>query len=313
MLVFEMKLIYTKDRRLGFTLMELLLVISILAVLSTMALAVMASATDDAKAAATQSRIAKVEAMLQTELERYEVRRLPVSLTDLQSFAGTNSLIVVRNLKRQIIADILSAEMPRPNVDVNNNFQPMFNTFLGFFPTREIPIDAQTGYDVGFNQWLEDNYTALHGELSLDRYDSASISYFRNKFNPPPATGRPPVTMFDNPGEYLYEILSRIDVDGASGVEAMGNASIGDSDEDTIPEIVDAWGNPMWMRILQVRALETPPGSGNWVDQETNWDAPDPTNFFIPEGYEILNPTIPRPLDKIRFQVISPRLFGIAQ
>ena len=151
--------------------------------------------------------------------------------------------------------------MPRPNVDPDDNYAPVFNENLGIFPTIGSPVGAQSGYDEGFDKWLE-NYMNLRTELRLAKYDSAGISYFRNKFNPPPGPLPPndPRRKFDNPGEYLYEVLSRIDVDGTSGVEALGNAAIGNSDVDDDPampdpylEVVDAWGNPLQLRILQVK------------------------------------------------------------
>ena len=48
----------------GFTIVELLLVIAIIGVLTTLALGVMQGATNDAKVAATQVRIQQVEAIM---------------------------------------------------------------------------------------------------------------------------------------------------------------------------------------------------------------------------------------------------------
>lgn len=298
-----MNLNQIRKRQRGFTLIELMLVIAIMAVLATMALAVMASATDDAKASATQARISKIEAMLQSELENYEVRRLPISLSDLKTLASTTSLNVVRNLKRQIIADLLNAEFPRPDIDPMTN-DPIASDCMGEFPSLTYPFGETTSFD----DWLGDDYSGLRSELRDSKYDSAGILYWR-KFNPVPCTGSVDLE-FNNFGEYLYESLSRIDVDGTSGVEALGNAAIGNSDDDQYPEIVDAWGNPLQLRILQVDAVETPADSDVWVDVETNWNNVDPVTA-IPEGYVILNPQVPRSLDKIRFQVFSRRLSGL--
>lgn len=56
---------------------------------------------------------------------------------------------------------------------------------------------------------------------------------------------------FDLPGEYLYEILNAIDIDGTPGIEMLGSQAVGFSDPDTIPEVVDAWGEPLNFMIQQ--------------------------------------------------------------
>jgi prepilin-type N-terminal cleavage/methylation domain-containing protein len=308
--------------RAGFTLIELLLVIAILAVLTAMSLAVMRSATEEAKASATRSRIARIEAMLQLELENYEVRRLPINLT---IGAGPNDALRVRDLKRRILADIISAEMPRPvPVAGTTPNQPDEVTFtippassnpdLGVFPTTQpplnnngtVPQDYKIGFDInlpmdqtgGFDSWLGLNYPTVQMELSALK--PAVVNAWARLNGD---------ASFNLPGEYLYEIIKRIDQDGSSGIEGLGNAAIGNSDSesgDPWPEIVDAWGAPMEMRILQVEAIETPPGSGIWIDQPTNWNKLKPNG--IPEGYVLLNPVIPRRIDQIRFQIISKTL-----
>ena len=52
---------------------------------------------------------------------------------------------------------------------------------------------------------------------------------------------------FDLPGEYLYAILQRIDVDGVSGTDQLGNTYFGDTDRDGHLEVVDGWGQPMYV------------------------------------------------------------------
>ena len=123
------------------------------------------------------------------------------------------------------------------------------------------------------------------------------------------------------PGEYLYIILARIDVDGTSALDLLGSSAIGDPDGDQLPDVVDGWGESMELRILQVAPkLATPDplspvaGDGNsdpvndiWQWEATNWAQKDP-DTLLPVGYQVLNPIIPAPLSKIRFQVVSPTL-----
>ena len=102
--------------RTAFTLVELLLVVSIIAILASLAVGVMAQAQNDAAIAATRSRMTLIEKILEIELENYEVRRSPVSFAGIGGLIGAstltpgNTLLHAKNLKRMIIADLIRAE-----------------------------------------------------------------------------------------------------------------------------------------------------------------------------------------------------------
>ena len=307
-----------KYNRTGFTLVELLLVIAILAVMATMSLAVMRGATEDAKATATQSRISKIESLMRLQLEQYEVRRLPISNQELLAYVKANPISVVppfpplvqlRNLRRRIIADLIVAEMPRP---LYNSMTNIFsnNSDLGVFPTRNAALDSPTPYNVGFARWLDTKYPnpftvgGLRLRARLENLQSAGVNTWA------PFNG---LTDFNLPAEYMYELIKRVDFDGSSGIEGLGNAAIGDSDGDGYLEVVDAWGGPLHLRILQVIGSETPAGSNTdlWENAATNWTLKETSVgplLGLPVGFSGINPVIPRELDQIRVQVVSPRL-----
>ncbi len=89
--ILQRKFLIAVRRRKGFTLIELLLVIAIMGVLTTMALAVLRSANESAKVSATQARIMRIEAILKSEIERFEVRRLPLSRGALRQAVMDNA------------------------------------------------------------------------------------------------------------------------------------------------------------------------------------------------------------------------------
>ena len=299
--------------RSGFTLPELLIVIAIISVLATLSVGVMRQAQVEARVSATRARISQIEALMQLRMEDYEVRRLPISIGELRNFVIANPLnpmpteavgdfVRVRNLRRRILAEIISAEIAQPPVAFSN---PAGGA-VGDFPSSRVPFDAHPDYSDGFLNWLNDVYPNPFGGQTLaqrlNQLSPSEVIRWRGFDAALDTNGNP---FFDNPGEYLYEILRRTDVEGQSGLEVLGNSAVGDFDADGIPEVVDAFGIPLQLRVLQVDAAEDDiVGSELWIDSPTNWTNPDPTTL-VPEGYRLVNPTIARELQQIRFQVVS--------
>lgn len=239
----------------GFTLVELLLVVSILAILSSLSLVVIAGAQTDARRAATQSLISQIDEILKQRMEDYEVRRTPFPLTEYTGVfvdddgdgernndENTIDREFLREVKQRILADVINAEMPREFTDVawreDNN-----TNFPG------------TVQDDGLRDWLDeqinDNGFLIYGGNipSLVQEENLLTSL----------QGRPPVlaTRFqvlgsanpnnypDNSSEYLYRILQATDYDGTPAIDYLRGNAIGDTDGDGFLEILDSWGNPM--------------------------------------------------------------------
>jgi len=321
----------------GFTLIELLLVIAIIAVLSSMAIGVMRKAQDDAKESATLARIKQIEAIIAVEMEDFEVRRLPISNAELARFVQANPNHVdassnpvkifaqVRQLRRQILMDIINSELPRPIFDdTTSTF--FFNPDVGMFPSTQSGVGTGS---LGFTAWLNysgpdpPNYpnpaaTATGTKrLSVrlaELIPARVISYRQNLGQDRDGDG---FDDFDLPGEYLYAILERINVDGTPAIESLGDAAVGNTDDDGFKEVVDAWGDPMNLRLWQIAANEvadrdgnSPPGTDVWEDIEANPDF-DVRISNIPFGYKVLDPTEPRDLTKIRAEVVSQRILDL--
>lgn len=328
----------------GFTLVELLLVIAIMGVLTTMALAFMRSANEQARVSATQSRINRIEAILNAELERYEVRRLPLSYGELREFVsnnrspalasdGSQDLVQVKSLRQRILQALIDSELPRPfwtGIDpVTGEYQYSPNPNLSVFPAAARPDPAfddavypsntsLPSYGLAFSSWVNLKYpdTNSNGVTLLEmlnaRAPSAAASWAR--------IASPNLNL---PGEYLYQILLRTDMDGIPAVETLGSATIGDSDGpeglgDGFPEILDAWGEPMHFLILQVDAWENSENQELWNESIPPPDTIDWSNLNplsadqrirgLPVGTKRLNPVIPRDLQKIRLKVFSRRM-----
>lgn len=313
-----------RNLRTAFTLVELLLVIAIILVLTTLALGVMQSAQDDARESATLNRISTIESLLQQELENYEVRRMPISNGELLAYvneagnggtaAGAPVIVRAKNLRRRILAEIIRAEMPTFVETTPGVFGR--NLDLGVFPSaNHVPLTAVAPFNTTFGDWLATNYPnaptsgpyAGYPTLAtlLTQRTPSRVNYWA-QYN---FAG----TTLLEPGEYLYKILELIDIDGSSGIEMVGPNAIGDNDGDGHLEILDAWGRSMQLRVVQVSTdfgdagQLTDEATDVYRDTEfTNWDTLDVST--LPLGYEVINPTIPRLITKFRFQIVSPTL-----
>ena len=310
-----------KSTRAGFTLVELLFVIAIIAILASMTAGILGKAKRDSEISATRSRITQIEAIMQTVTEDFEVRRLPFRNSDLARFVRSSLpanrqrevRMRVRNLRRRVVAAMLQAEFPVALLDGNGDF--VVNSEIGQL------APASIAGEYSFRQWLGDTYDpALLTELEASR--SAEMSFWQSIATTPGPGAIGP--RLDQPGEYLYIILERIDVDGSSALELLGPNAVGDTDDDGVPEIVDAFGDSMQLRIVQVAVNNIPinipiasvddlPPDDIWTDvppSEINWNRLTDRGggVKVPQGYQFLNPVIPRSINQIRFQVVSPQL-----
>lgn len=312
-------------RRSAFTLIELLFVIAIIAVLTSLAYGVMAEAQDDARVSATKSRIAQIESILQIVMEDFEVRRLPVRNVELLAFIDQNRIVTgsdqvprgvqLKNLRRRIMLDLIKAEFPTAFLDVATE-QLVVNPDLGNFPTQtpvlgSAPLDPS--FDAPFLAWLDTNYDqpAFTGGPLLSAYLASRRTaevLFWSDFAPT----IPPITAigdtFKDPGEYLYIQLSRVNIDGSTALELLGPNAVGDPDGDGFLDIVDAFDESLGLKILQAMpADETDITQDRWAFADTNWtqrSGPD----ALPTGYQIATSVVPSPISAVRIQVVSPTL-----
>ncbi len=131
--------------RAGFTLTELLVVITIIGILAAMAMGVLGAARQSARITNTRSLIAKIDRFISERYQSYQTRRVPLNTAQLRQIADDRvwpwpqtrqdylalspdarreaSLIVAR-IKLNAIRDIMRMEMPDRWSDVTNG--PVF-------------------------------------------------------------------------------------------------------------------------------------------------------------------------------------------
>ena len=109
--------------RPGFTLVELLVVITILSILASMVMFAMASATESARVAKTKSTISKLNALIMAKYESYKTRRVPVDVKAVAMYkvytpANTRSWARAR---LDVIRELMRMEMPDGFTDIDDD------------------------------------------------------------------------------------------------------------------------------------------------------------------------------------------------
>lgn len=258
--------------------MELLLVIIVITILASLGLALMAQVQEDASVAATRSRITFIRGILETKLEDYEVRRSPVplsvigfmisdernSLTDKEE----TFLIHAKTLKRMIVADLIRAEMPDGSFSGRNTsatFDEPVNV-IGEFPTP------------AFAAFL-DKLSIDHRAIQPYRYGTDVPLWTRFRASPQQRGWTPVVDSNPYDGiiedaasrsELLYQILQSIEIDGVPASETLGASATGDSNSNGYPEILDGWGDPIFLQWQAVRMSANERASSVWSSLENS-------------------------------------------
>ena len=337
----------------GFTLVELLLVVAIIAVLATLSVRVLGSAQNDARVAATQSRVRIIQRILEAELENYEVRRLPflpavLGLTETLVTSGvwadrrlpgvaidpaTNPSIFnvhFRNLKRMFVADLIRAEMPNGRQNIPTVLPPR-PPQLPNRPTVPFPSDNLTAYlgSLGIPSTDLDLNAIRAFELS------GGISFWSTwQFDatvpndPMTLNARSREQRLADSAEMLYALLNQIDFNGTSALDSLGSNAVGDTDGDGQLEIVDAWGEPLGFQFHQENLERVPvppisippttanPANGVWGIQDANQFTELEVENRDNEGDLInamMNGVKPVRVDQIRPFLSSAKLFEIEQ
>ena len=202
------------SQRNAFTLVELLVVISIVALLSTLMLGALYTAQDAAKAQKTRSTIAKLNTLIMERYESYKTRRVPITIPrgTLKPDAARIKLIALRDLMR--------LEMPERISDIQddpiNPLNPSPNLVAG------VPVPAVTQ---AYRRRLATAFAAK--PLGNPNLDPTRFAY-------------------KNQGaECLYMIVKYGLGDEDSPLDQFQQSEIGDTDGNGLLEFLDAWGRPI--------------------------------------------------------------------
>jgi len=223
--------------RPGFTLVELLIVIAIIAVLMGLSLSVMSGLTSQAEQEATNTTIRKLDGLLQQRMEAFDraftgarrdaaVNAVNASLVSQQIFGVRQEVLEILAKKRsfrfefpQRFAERLLEEHG-PNLD--SPVPLVANMPNSIFSTIAAPAANQRLLDAGKPNTDTDILAEVTAAFSRHRpeTESAELLYFA-------------LTSSTSYG------VPQVDID------YFTNREVADTDGDGLPEFIDAWGFPL--------------------------------------------------------------------
>ena len=231
-----------KPRRAGFTLVELLITVSVIAIMASMILFALFAAQETARVQKTKAFIAKLDAIIKAKYESYKTRRVPINIPPPPESDRPHGNTAMQLPRLEGLRDLMRMELPDRWSDVTDG------------PTV---VYRLSGTD-------------------RDNVSSTAIDKSNRFFQKYSSTPRPPSPEYGG-AECLYMIIMAAQAEEADDRSAIKPDQIGDFDNDGVPEFLDAWGQPIrflrwapgFVSELQVVATGTVNGSVNAPDSHT--------------------------------------------
>ena len=275
-------MIFATSNRRSFTLIELMIVISLIALVSASFLSALFSVTEDSKEARTKAQIVKLHELILEKWESYLTRPMHmVPLTGLplgpEQYVDANQngiwdsgetytdrdgdtqydYICLSFLRQLALHDLMRMELPDRITDLTNS--PISPALYISYPWgRHVPPSL----------WL--SYRRKAQILT----------------GPGPSSGWPlanaaPASWSSTyqGAECLYLIVSQTKDGDAKALDFFTPTEIGDIDEDGFPEILDGWGRPISFLRWPAGFATLPGADGAWgaagVDDDGNGTVDD--------------------------------------
>jgi prepilin-type N-terminal cleavage/methylation domain-containing protein len=222
-----LRLLHTPARRRGFTLVELLITISIIGIMASMVMFAMFSAQEAAREQKTRALITKLNNIVMQRYESYRTRRVPFTFPTISPAVPVspidkqNRLIYDKEIAKariDCLRDLMRMEMPDRWSDVTD------------IPAAPFPILDNTFPAYGIVDY---------GGRTLKR-PSVNEAYYARATAP----GSTPSVQYEG-AECLYMIVMQTLAQEGDSRDVFKAGDIGDLDDDNFPEFLDAWRSPI--------------------------------------------------------------------
>ena len=230
----------------GFTLVEMLITITIIGILAAGVLAALQGARETAKAAKTKSTITKLHYIIMARYDSYRTRRVPVE-------TSANDLLFTARNRLNALRDLMRMEMPDRWSDVVRNTAETNPSSL----EQVIPIAPGLS---GNTPSINDRFFRLYREaVTKAGGDIAEVAK-------------------NAAAECLYMIVMSI----PEAAEQFQNTEIGDVDGDGLKEFVDGWGHPIrfirwpvgFVDFDELEAIDPDGPAGSVGGPRLEWSSP---------------------------------------
>ncbi len=243
----------TPPARAGFSLVELLMVMAIIAIMAGLAFVMLGQTGQVAREAATRGGIQVINAALEDRLRGFENITQPMALADPDLPAKRE----LREFRKQTLRFVTlyngGANVPPANQTLGEPEAEVYvrkALFKAIFPQREIDLWGMDGViDFNFSDLNPHTYTYVDDSPLLSRM--LVISAGSARWNPDSWKGREIAASTSKPeaesAELLYVALTEGDVLGLppESLDGIDRNLIGDTDSDGNLELLDAWGRPL--------------------------------------------------------------------
>lgn len=234
------------ESRRGFTLVELMVSISIIGIMSSMVLYALLGAQTDAKIARTRGTVQKINEIILQKWEEFRYKPIQLELP-----SGVVHAREVARLRMTVLRDVMRMEMPDRITDL-------------IYPPTQYTVEYPTG--AGFastkiSRAIPGGYGILYGMLRSQIAASKKWSSYNLAVLPAASfTATFPVAPLSTntdaewdaavqSSELLYLLVSTCNFGGSSALEHFRSSEVGDTDDDGLLEFIDGWGNAIsWIR-----------------------------------------------------------------
>jgi len=230
----------------GFTLVEILVVLVIIGLMGGMVLTAIQGVTTTARASRTRSIIAACDSVIQEKYESYKYRAFAVNapitsmLVDHDSNPSTPDILVsnevlvteAARVRLIMVRDLQRMELPDKQLDV---------LIPPGSPTPAVRIRAVANRVISNAAGKAIRQYASRSETDITWNRSQKSNMYFERFT---SSGSSWSTTYEG-AECLYMIMATSFSNGSPAIDSIPNSSIGDLDNDGMPEILDGWGNPL--------------------------------------------------------------------